>query len=720
MTGGCNQKVSDQQPYDSSNEREERLWLRLLGGFNAQLGDATLPITSKKGQALLAMLSVHPIGGETREYLRGTLWSESTEKRAQFSLRNTIWALNSAFKKAGFEGFETTRDQLTLSPSSATSDVDEIRETLDTTAPDARICANSRIFESMLYGFEGLDEAFDEWLQVTREQLQKEAVRRLEEVLKSPDQSPAQLLPVAKLLVDYDAMNETACQALIRAYHSTGAVANALAVYQSLWDLLDTAYGEEPSPATQKLIVAIKSEAAEPSGDGNGSPWAGNGNMGGDGPLPADYDDNTTRGSDRHDRLLQGLTGGGESLVSRSRTSLIPPDKPTLAVLAFNNLSADPEQKFFSDGITEDIITALSKFRWFFVISRNSSFAYKDTPIDVKQVGRDLGVGYVIQGSVRRAGDQIRVSVQLIEAATGINIWAESYDRHLEDVFELQDEITQTIAAAAEPELAGYEETRASQKPTDDLQAWDLFHRGVKEIWQMSRSGVGLGEQYMRGAIAADPYFGQPHSYLAFGIFLKFLFGSSYDRRHMFDQGMAHARTALFLDRRDYFAHFAMGRLHTMVGDHTSAMHELAKSIVINPNFAHGYFGLATANVYSGNGTQANRFINQAIKLSPNDPLMWVFLTYKGCAFTLLDDYDEAIETLERACRFPAAQYWAFAELAAAYVHVNRLQQANLALQKSRSLEPGLSLRMLQEPIRGMKYAQGERTIENLRKLGLK
>ena len=172
-------------------------------------------------------------------------------------------------------------------------------------------------------------------------------------------------------------------------------------------------------------------------------------------------------------------SGAGEVQEEGEPRALDLPDKPSIAVLPFDNRSNDPEQAYFADGVTEDIITALSKFRWFFVIARNSTFAYKGQSVDVKQVGRDLGVRYVLEGSVRKSANRVRISTQLIEAESGNHVWAERYDRNLDDIFELQDEITSTIAAAVEPELAGSERARATRKRTDSLDAWDLLQQGM-------------------------------------------------------------------------------------------------------------------------------------------------------------------------------------------------------------------------------------------------
>ncbi len=395
------------------------------------------------------------------------------------------------------------------------------------------------------------------------------------------------------------------------------------------------------------------------------------------------------------------------------------PDKPSIAVLPFDNMSGDPEQEYFADGISEDIITELSKFRWFFVIARNSTFTYKGSAVDIKRVGKELGVRFVLEGSVRKVGNRVRVSAQLIEAATGNHIWAERYDRQLDDIFALQDEITRTIASAVEPELSGFERDIAMRKPTENLGAWDLYQRGVAKLWHTDRGGFEESRALLQQAAAMDPDFGRAYGYLAFATYGLLVFGWAEDREASLRQGITDARKAISMDNRDYFAHFSLGRLHTLAGDHTAAIRALETSIDINPNFAHGYYGLAAAQGYVGNAEKAIENVDLAIRLSPNDPLMWAFLIHKGYAHYCLDDLDQAIDLAERACQFPTAQFIPFAWLAAMYVHAGREQDASKALENARRLEPNLSIAYVKGILRTARGVGVERLYDGLRKAGL-
>ncbi len=386
---------------------------------------------------------------------------------------------------------------------------------------------------------------------------------------------------------------------------------------------------------------------------------------------------------------------GHEAKAVPAKAPLALPDKPSIAVLPFENMSGDPEQEYFSDGITEDIITALSKFRWFFVIARNSSFTYKHRAINVKQMGRELGVRYVLEGSVRKAGDRVRITAQLIEAETGNHLWAERYDRNLEDIFELQDEITQTISAAIEPELFSSEHDRALRKPTGDLTAWDIFQQGVALLWKRDRANIESAIKLFRQAVDLDPNFGQASGYLAYAGYLLLILEWAEDRDAILHHGIADAQHAIAIDWRDYFAQLALGHLYTIAGDHLAAIRALETSVAINPNFALGYYGLAEAHVYAGDPNRAIEYADKSIRLSPNDPFMWAMLHYKASAYVRLRDYDQAIEIFEKACQFPHARYVPFATLAALYVLVGRGLDARKTLENARRLEPNLSIGLM-------------------------
>jgi adenylate cyclase len=295
------------------------------------------------------------------------------------------------------------------------------------------------------------------------------------------------------------------------------------------------------------------------------------------------------------------------------------PDKPSIAVLPFQNMSDDPEQEVFADGMVEDITTALSKIRWFFVIARNSSFAYKGRAVDVKQVGRELGVRYVLEGSVRKSGNRIRVTAQLVEADTGNHVWAERYDRDLADIFAVQDEITERVVAAIEPELYAAENIRSQRKPPESLDAWECVIRALSAIGQWAREANIEAERLCRRAIGIAPNFGQAHSLLAWALLQSTTVGSG-DIRRVAAEASAETQAALSLDDRDPWAYLVQGNLFNRSRQPAAAQRALRRALELNPNFAlaHALLGASLAN----GGAQEEQIFesaHQALRLSPND-----------------------------------------------------------------------------------------------------
>ncbi len=356
-------------------------------------------------------------------------------------------------------------------------------------------------------------------------------------------------------------------------------------------------------------------------------------------------------------------------IAPRAAPSL--PDKPSIAVLPFANMSGDPEQEYFADGIAEDIITALSKFRWFFVIARNSSFTYKGSAVDVKVVGRELGVRYVLEGSVRKAGNRVRVTAQLIEAASGNHIWAERYDRELVDVFDLQDEIQQAIVVAVEPELAGAERQRAARKPPEQFDAWDLCHRAMWHLDRRDRGHSAEAESLFERAIAADPGFAT-----AYAGYSWLLYDSAYmsfvdDVDAARNKCLALAEKAVAADDRDPFAHAQHGRALYWKGDLGRAIAETRHAVALNPNFALGYQAMTSALLLDGRYREALESGDRFVRLSPRDPLRWATEIGRGWCLVELGD-PEGAETALTAAVTVASDHIPWPRVFLADFHVTR------------------------------------------------
>jgi TolB-like protein/class 3 adenylate cyclase/Tfp pilus assembly protein PilF len=328
------------------------------------------------------------------------------------------------------------------------------------------------------------------------------------------------------------------------------------------------------------------------------------------------------------------------------------PDKPSIAVLPFVNMSDDREQEYFADGVTEDIITALSRYRWFFVIARNSTFAYKGRALDVKQIARELGVRYVLEGSVRKAGDRIRATAQLIEAETGNHIWAERFDRELTDIFAVQDEITQSVVAAIEPELQATEGKRAVRKSVSaNLDSFDCCMRGVWHFNQFTREDQQLAEAWLRKSIQLDGKFSQAHMVLARLLCTRIFWGWSENIDQDLAEGSRAAATSSVLDELDPYCHYVLFLYRVINRRHQEALAEAQRSLDLTPNFALGYFALGWIRIYLGNFAEALDPILRSNRLNPNDPQSGAHLAIAGLSHYHRHDYEMALRYAQLGTR---------------------------------------------------------------------
>jgi TolB-like protein/Tfp pilus assembly protein PilF len=401
-----------------------------------------------------------------------------------------------------------------------------------------------------------------------------------------------------------------------------------------------------------------------------------------------------------------------------SRPALPLPDRLAIAVLSFTNMTDDPAQEYFSDGISEDIITALSKLRWFFVIARNSSFVYKGKAVHLKQIADGLGVGYVVEGSVRKVGERVRITAQLNDVATGSHIWAERYDRDLADVFAVQDEITEAIVAAIEPQLYAAENFRARRKPPDSMDAWDLVMRALSHYWRVTRQDNVVAQALLEKATAIDPNYGQ-----AFGV----LATSHTFSAHMGWEDMATAApiaeraaaSAILADSEDPWAHFALGGVYLFAQRFDDSLAEFEWALRLNPNFslARGYYGLALA--YCGRWEEAAAAVQRALRLSPRDPLAAVYCGIASYAQFVGRNYDEAMRLAREGIRQRADFVGAHRVLTAAAGMAGQTDIAKAALQKLRHAQPNISLAWIAKQMPMQHDAEREHYLEGFRRSGL-
>jgi adenylate cyclase len=383
-------------------------------------------------------------------------------------------------------------------------------------------------------------------------------------------------------------------------------------------------------------------------------------------------------------------------------------------------LSGDPAQDFLADGIVEDITTALSRLRSLFVTARNSSFTYKGKAVDVKQIGRELGVRYLLEGGIRRSESRIRVTAQLVEAEEGSYIWAEQYDRTLDDLFELQDQITSQVVGAIEPQLLAAEAHRLERRSTTDPEAWECAMRALPHIWRLTVEETEVAQNWLRRAIERDPQYAYAHALLGWSYVKLWALVGTDRQPEVVGTAEQYAQTAALLDNDEPWVHLVFGQVHMRRRETPEAVHALNKAISLNPNFAmaHAYRGFALG--VGGQPNAGREALERATQLSPRDPFLASdAIVIKNVIEFAAGNYDEVVRLSRLIVRDRPNMTGAYRFAAAAYGLLGSLDQARASLSKVLQLDPEFRLSNVE---RVSVYSEPEtraRYIEGLRQAGL-
>jgi adenylate cyclase len=394
------------------------------------------------------------------------------------------------------------------------------------------------------------------------------------------------------------------------------------------------------------------------------------------------------------------------------------PDKPSIAVLPFTNMSTDPEQEFFADGIAEDVITALSHYPSLFVIARNSSFTYKGRAVDVKQVGRELGVRYVLEGSLRKAGNRIRVTGQLVEAETGNHVWADRYDRDLADIFAVQDEITEAATIAIAPAIAQAEQQRAIRRPPESLDAWAAYQRG---LWHLSKANVeenDVAQVFFQKAVDYDKNFTGGYVGLATARIHSAVTYATCSLGQVQPSVESLAIQAVALDPANAEARICRSVTLSLRGDLAGALREADQAVALCPNLASAHARRGTELIWSGQPKKGLAALQIALRLDPRSPTRWRDLMFVATGQYHCRDYEAAIETAMEAIRsypgYPLPYRW----LAAALGQLGRLPEAREALERAIAVAPATFDLYVRNRVPWVRPEDHAHMVEGLRKAG--
>ena len=670
------------------------LELVLFGGFQARAAGQPIDVPGRKERALLAILAMPPGEPRSRDKLAGLLWSDRADKQAHDSLKQAVLRLRKSFGSLHPLPVLADRDSLTLDRAEVAVDVQEFEQLFGEGTPDAVARATTLYRGDLLDGLDVRDPAFEEWLLFERQRLRDLARQGLARLLDRHIASGAhdEAGAVARRLLALDPLREVAHRALMQIYAEQGQTALALRQYQICRDGLRGELGVRPEAETERLYEAIRQRRAAPAPPAAGAvaievvdrPK----------PLPI------------------------ESPESTSTTPLPLPSKPSIAVLPFQNLSGDPEQEYFADGMVEEIITALSRMRWLFVIARNSSFTYKGRAVDVKQVGRELGVRYVLEGSVRKAGNEVRITGELIDTSTGANIWVDHFDGVLDDIFELQDRVTASVVGALAPKLEQAEIERAKRKPTGSMDAYDYFLRGMAGYHRWTREGSNEALSQFYRAIELDPDFASAYGMTARCYSQRKTRGWVTDRLQEIAETERLVRRAAELGKDDAVALCAAGiALAFVVGDVDDGAALIDRALVLNPNLAQAWVYSGWVKVWLGEPEVAIERVTHGMRLSPHDP--HVFHGAIACAHFIAGRYAEALSWAGTSLRERPNSVISACMLAASSALAGRLAEAQKAMARLRQLDPALRISNLQDRFPIQRSEDLARWVEGLRIAGL-
>ena len=416
---------------------------------------------------------------------------------------------------------------------------------------------------------------------------------------------------------------------------------------------------------------------------------------------------------------LDTLGAGASATANASATpALALPDKPSIAVLPFDNMSGDPEQEFFADGVVEAITATLSRIRTFFVIARNSAFRYKGRAVDVSQVGRELGVRYVLEGSVQKAGGRVRISVQLIDATSGAHVWADRVDGTLEDVFDLQDRITERVAGALQPSIRLAEIERARRKRPQDLGAYDYTMRAMPQVWALEKDASAKALELLDRALAIDPEYPLALALAGWCYAQSSVYNWTDDIESARHNALRHAEKAAELGGEDPLILAVLGAVHTILRNKGTARVMLERAVALDANAAWAWSRLGWVENYSDRPEHAIAHFERALRLSPLDPMNFNNYVGMGSAHEVAERYDDAIAMYRRALQERPHAHWIVRNLVSALVGAGRMDEAAVEFKSLMAVYPDLTVTKFRKAM-VFSPAMLDRMCANLKKIGL-
>src|SRR5262245_24302839 len=631
--------------------------LTLLGGFILAMDDGRqLSLPTRKDRLLLAYLALSKGRSKARERLAGLLWSDRAEAQARDSLKQSLAGMRQVFRQAGLDPMRTDRDSVALEPDRIETDVLEFATLAKASTRPDRAAALYR--GELLEGIDGTSPEFEAWLHTERERLNDLAIHVLEQLAlcAAPNGATDDAIRLGRYLLARDRLREPVYRALMRLFALKGDRAEALKLYAALREALKLDLQVEPDAETEDL-----------------------------------YRDILT------DRLAPPST-----VAERTR------DRPSIAVLPFSNLSGDPDLAHLCDGITEDTITGLGRFHLLFVIDRHSSSAVSAQISDVAEIGRRLGVCYLVQGSLQRLGDCVRITVRLIDAGSRAQLWGEAYDCALSEILAVPDKVTGAIVSTLHNRVESSLLEQSRRKPT--LAAYECVLRGIKHLRGYGPDDNRCAVELFQQAMDLDPDYALARAYRAFADVVLHGYGDAPDA--VLAQALSLAQTAIDLDAGDGRCHWILGAIHVYRGDWRNAEQHYQRAVALNPNDANAICSSGRMLARRGQIQEGIDRIREAMRLNPYHPeYYWQHL---GSVLYTARKYADAAEAFGRMTR---PGYWVLCRLAGCYAQLGRMDEATEAAAAALRLRPDFSLAKVR--LRELDAAQAEHIKDGMRRAGL-
>ena len=630
------------------------LHLKLLGLFEAATATGQLlPIAGKRPRALLAFLAMPPGRPRPRGELAALLWGREEEQRARHSVSQVLTRLKAWLEPAGPDLLVATRDDVMLDQSRVRVDALEL-EALARGPSPASLADPAALYRGdFLEGIDLKEEAFEDWVMARRHELRETAVRLLSTLAR--DEEPARALAAARRLATLSPLDEWAHRRVMTLHLEAGRADLALVQFERCREVLRRELETEPDPATRQLHreALIKARRA---------------------PMPLHRREAATAGPPADEPPAPPWKMSAPGL----------PDRTSIAVLPFENRGGDPDQDFFSEGITEEIITALSRFRNLFVIARNSSFAYRDGSARPERIGRELGVGYLLQGRIWRFESTLRVSARITDTGTGEEVWAERYDRPAHDLLALQDDVAATIVATLVGRVENAELQRVRRKPLGSLAAYELVLRGRAQMHRHRPGDEDAARPLLEQAVALDPGSAFARAQLALLHLYAFFWD---DSRASLDRAAAIAAEAVWLDETEAWGHMVLGLANLHFRNFDLALHHCQKAAGLNPGDPEIAAKLGLALIDVGRPDEAIPLIHRAMRLNPIEAES--YCDYLGLALFTARRYEEAIQAFQVETD---PKFYNHIWLAACYAQLGKLDEARARGTRALALAPQLTL----------------------------